>query len=149
MAGEKSSEDDMHNHSESSRPAENHRVFVIEGDEVVRSALQFILDDHNDTHAFASLQTALTEAPSLRPDIILVGIDLLQDGSEKSLTKIKVSTPGAKILIVANSDRDQLARQCLEWGAHGVLGKPITFDAVYDKVDILFRQERKIVAAVG
>lgn len=146
---EKTSEDDMRSHSEPSRPANNHRVFVVEGDEVIRSALQFILDDHNETHAFASLQPALAEASSRRPDVVLVGIDLMQDSGERSLTKIKARAPGAKILIVANSVRDPLALRCLEWGAHGVLGKPITFDSVCDKVDVLLRQGQRSVAAVG
>jgi DNA-binding response OmpR family regulator len=43
---------------------------------------------------------------------------------------------------VANSVSDPLARAALTWGAHDVLGKPITFDGVRAKVDGLLRPER-------
>ncbi len=36
-------------------------IFVVEGDEVVRSALHFILDDQNETHSFANLDQALCQ----------------------------------------------------------------------------------------
>jgi DNA-binding response OmpR family regulator len=37
----------------------------------------------------------------------------------------------------------------LKWGAHDVLGKPITFDSVYGKVDALLGQSRRSKIAVG
>jgi DNA-binding NarL/FixJ family response regulator len=108
------------------------RIFVVESDEVVRSALRFILEDRGEARGFASLDQAVAE--DLTPDIVLLGISFVQDG-EGGLTRILRHWPGAKILIVANSVNDRLARSSLKWGAHGVLGKPITHDNVRQKVD--------------
>lgn len=120
---------------EPSHATESFRIFVIESDEVVRSALHFILEDRGETRGFASFDQAVAE--DLTPDIVLLGISFVQDGCEGGLTRILRHWPGAKILIVANSVNDRLARSSLKWGAHGVLGKPITYDNVRQKVDTL------------
>jgi len=48
-------------------PPESDIVFVVEGDEVIRSALHFILDDENETHSFATLDQALSKAAEPAP----------------------------------------------------------------------------------
>lgn len=113
------------------------RIFVVERDEVVRSALQFILDDHSETHGFTGLDQAFAKAAELTPDIVLLGIGLVQDNGERAVAEIAARLPGTKILIVANSANDPLALLSLKWGAHDVLGKPITFDSVRSKVDAM------------
>ena len=112
-------------------------IFVVEGDEVVRSALNFILDDQNETHSFANLDQAFAKAADRAPNIALLGISLLQNNGEAALAEIAIRLPGTRILIVANSVNDPIARACLQWGAHDVLGRPISFDSVRVKVDAL------------
>ncbi len=131
------------------RPVDSHRIFVVEGDEVIRSALQFILDDHNEVHAFTNLDLALARATDLKPDVVLLGIDFIRSNGEQVLAEIESRLPDTKILIVANSVKEPLALMSLKWGAHDVLGKPITFDSIYGKVDALLEQGRRSAAAVG
>jgi DNA-binding response OmpR family regulator len=146
---EQTNEDDMRIHLEPSRPEESHRIFVVEGDEVIRSALQFILDDHNETYAFRNLDLAFAKAVDVRPNIVLVGIGFLMGNGEQVLAEIGARLPDAKILIVANSVRDPLALTSLTWGAHDVLGKPITFDSVYHKVDALLQRSTMSLVPLG
>jgi len=112
-------------------------IFVVERDEVVRSALHFILDDRNETHSFANLEQAYTKASDRAPSLILLGIGSVQDNGERALAEIAIRLPGTRILIVANSVNDPIARASLRWGAHDVLGRPISFDSVRGKVDAL------------
>jgi DNA-binding response OmpR family regulator len=130
-------EDTMRMSSEPSHPVETNRIFVVESDEVIRSALQFILDDQSETLGFTSLDQAFAKAADLPPDIVLLGIGLVESDGERALSEIAKRMPGAKILIVANSVKDPLALLSLKWGAHDVLGKPISFDSVHGKVDAL------------
>jgi DNA-binding NarL/FixJ family response regulator len=116
-------------------------IFVIESEEVVRSALHFILDDQYDTHSFANLERAYGKPADLTPNIILLGIGFLQNNGERALAELAIRLPGAWILIVANSVNDPIARASLRWGAHGVLGKPISFDSVHGKVDTLLNRD--------
>lgn len=139
----------MRIHPEPFRPVENRRIFVVEDDEVIRSAFQFILDDHNETHAFRNIDLAFAKAANVRPDIILLGIGFLQSDGERILAEIERRLPDAKILIVANSLRDPLALKILKEGAHGVLGKPITFDSVHSKVNALLEESRQSLILLG
>jgi DNA-binding NtrC family response regulator len=112
-------------------------IFVVEGDEVVRSALHFILDDQNDIHSFANLDQAFAKAADRTPNMVLLGIGFVENNGERALSEIAMRLPGTKILIVANSVNNPIARASLRWGAHDVLGKPISFDSVRGKVDAL------------
>lgn len=120
-------------------PEQDDVIFVVESDEVVRSALHFILDDQNETHSFAGLEPALAKAANRTPNVILLGVGMVQTNGERKLAEIAARLPGARILMVADSAGDPLAVACLTWGAHGVLGKPISFDSVRRKVDGLLR----------
>jgi DNA-binding NarL/FixJ family response regulator len=112
-------------------------IFVVEGDEVVRSALHFILDDQNETLSFANLERAFAKAADRTPNVVLLGIGFVQNNGERALAEIAIRLPDTRILIVANSVNDPIARASLRWSAHDVLGKPITFDSVRGKVDAL------------
>jgi DNA-binding response OmpR family regulator len=128
-------------------PEQDDIIFVIERDEVVRSALHFILDDQNETHSFGSLE--LAEAAEMAPGLILLGIDFLELDGKRVLAEVATQLPGAKILIVANSANDPLALKSLKWGAHDVLGKPITFDLVRGRVDALLGRHKVSPAMLG
>lgn len=130
-------------------PEEDVIIFVVEGDEVVRSALHFILDDQNETHSFADLDLACAKAADVAPDLVLLGIDLLRNNGERVLAEVARKLPGAKILIVANSVKDPLALASLKWGAHDVLGKPIAFDSVRGKVDAVLGRNSISPALLG
>ena len=125
------------------------RIFVVEREEVIRSALQFILNDHSETHGFTGLDEAFAEAAELPPNIVLLGIGQVQTNGERALAEIAARWPDAKILIVANSVNDPLALASLKWGAHDVLGKPITFDSVRGKVDALLGRHDVSPAMLG
>jgi DNA-binding NtrC family response regulator len=124
-------------------------IFVVEGDEVIQSALHFILDDQNETHSFATLDLAYAKAADVTPDLVLLGIDCLKDDGEGAVAGIARRLPGAKILIVANSVNDPLALKALKWGAHEVLGKPINFDSVHRLVDGLLQRQKVSAAMLG
>jgi DNA-binding NarL/FixJ family response regulator len=143
------SEGDMRIHPEPFRPVENRRIFVVEDDEIIRSALQFILDDRNEAHAFRSLDLAFAKAANVRPDVVLLGIGFLQSDGKRRLAEIACRLSDAKILIVADSLRDPLALRSLDEGAHGVLGKPITFDSVHGKVNTVLDESSLSLVSLG
>lgn len=132
-----------------SHPADTDRIFVVERDEVIRSALQFILNDHSETHGFKGLDEAFAKAAALPPNIVMVGIGLIENDGERAVTEIAARLPGAKILIVANSINDPLALASLRWGAHDVLGKPISFDSVRGRVDAVLGRHVVAPAMLG
>jgi len=115
-------------HATGERP----RVFVIESEEVVRSALHYILRAHYQTGAFAHVADALAAAVEV-PDVVLLGAALLQGKEDAFLAELGEQFAGAKILVVA--DRNSDPQGWIERGAHGILSKPISFDAVCGAVE--------------
>lgn len=127
---------------ESSRAVENKRIFVVEADEIIRSALQFMLHDENETHELATLEQAYAKGRDWKPDLLLLGLAIVEDQGVGVLDDIKARLPTAKILLVADSPDHPVAQTCLAAGAAGVLGKPITIEAVRGKVDILLGRRK-------
>lgn len=120
---------------ETSRAVDNKRVFVVDTDEINRAVLQFMLHDENETHELASLDAAFAKARDWKPDVVLLGLAVIQEKGIGVFGEIASRAPGAKILVVAEAASDPLAQACLKSGAHGLLAKPFTVESVRSKVD--------------
>lgn len=118
-------------------------LFVVEHDEVIRSALTFILRDHYETHAYASLDQLGAGAAEHSPDLILLG-DGLADGATTARQDL-ADLGQTKLLLLANAigsalaAHDGAAAHCGPFGrrADGILRKPITVDNVRNTVAAL------------
>ncbi|UVO30596.1 response regulator [Bradyrhizobium arachidis] len=111
------------------------RILLIEPEQVVRSALDYILRERYQTHAFASLDDAMT-SPMKTPDLVLVGIAILRDRGEAVLDELIKVFASTKVLLVAERNSDPLVQTGLERGAHGVITNPISFSSVCEAVRI-------------
>jgi DNA-binding NarL/FixJ family response regulator len=109
-------------------------AFVIEGEQVVRSALHYILRERYRTRTFTTPHDALACAGEA-PDIVLLGVAILQSLDEADLGDLRNRFVGAKMLAVAERRSDPLAHACLERGVHGIIDKPISFDSVFIAID--------------
>ena len=127
---------------ESSRAVENKRIFVVDNDEIIRSALQFMLHDENETHELTSLEHAYEKGTDWKPDLLLLGVNVVQEKGVDVLGDIATRLPSAKIMLVADSASDPLALACLKQGAHDILAKPLTIESVRHKVDILLGRKK-------
>ena len=75
---------------ESSRSVKNKRIFVVDSNEIDRAVLQFMLQDENETHELPSLEAALLKARAWRPDLILLGLDLVRENGLGAPSQIMV-----------------------------------------------------------
>ncbi len=122
---------------ESSRSVENKRIFVVDGNEIDRAVLQFMLQDENETHEMPSLDGAFAKARDWKPDLLLLGLGLVSEDGAGVLGEIATVLSGVRILIVTENAADPLAQLCLKSGAHGLLAKPFTVESVRRKVDLM------------
>ena len=120
--------------TESCATGDQPTAFVIEGEQVVRSALHYILRERYRARTFATPDDALAHAGEA-PDIVLLGVAILQGLDDAALSKLRERFADAKVLVVAERRSDPLARACLQRGAHGIIDKPISFDSVCNAVD--------------
>jgi DNA-binding response OmpR family regulator len=133
---------------ESSRAVENKRLFVVDSDEIIRAALQFMLHDENETHEIPTVADAYHKAADWKPDLVLLGLAVVKEHGLGLIGELLGRIPGVKLLVVADSTTDPDARACLAAGAHGLLGKPLTIEGVRRKVDILLGRRTSIGISV-
>ena len=110
-------------------------VFVIEADQVIRSALGYILSERHETFTFAETADALSKAARAAPDAVLVGSSILEYSGAEIVGVLSRKLHQAGIIVVAGSTRSPLALAGLRQGAEAIIAKPITFDGVTHAVD--------------
>jgi DNA-binding response OmpR family regulator len=132
-----SSEGDMQIGVETSKAVDNKRIFVVDENEIIRAAVQFMLHDENETHEAPSLEWAYDKARDWPPDLIILAEALVRERGSGLLKEIAERVPDAKILVIVDSATDGFGKQCLADGADGVLIKPLTIEFVRRKVDVL------------
>ncbi len=125
---------------ESARAVENKRIFVVDPDEITRAALQFMLHDENETHDIPTLEAALTKSLTWKPDLLILGIDIVSEKGQDILGKLKSEIPGLSILIVSDAKNLSLAVACLKSGADDLVAKPLTIEIVRGKANALLWQ---------
>ncbi|AWL98711.1 response regulator transcription factor [Bradyrhizobium amphicarpaeae] len=109
-------------------------MFVIEREQVVRSALYYILRDLYHTYTFASPDEAFASGLDA-PDVVLAGATGLQSQDDPHLIALRERYDGAVILVVADRSSDPMAQLAGEIGIHAIVHKPISFDTVCRAVD--------------
>jgi CheY-like chemotaxis protein len=132
-----SSEGDMQIGVETSTAVDNKRIFVVDENEIIRAAVQFMLHDENETHEAPSLEWAYDKARDWPPDLIILAEALVRERGSGLLKDIAERLPDTKILVIVDSATDGFGKQCLADGADGVLIKPLTIEFVRRKVDVL------------
>ncbi len=119
------------------KAVDNKRIFVIDEDEIIRAAVQFMLHDENETHEAATLEWAYEKAKDWPPDLLILSEALARRRGAALFTELHERVAGVKILVIVDSATDGFGKQCLADGANGVLIKPLTIEFVRRKVDVL------------
>jgi DNA-binding response OmpR family regulator len=127
---------------ETAKAVDNKRLFVVANDDVTRMALQFMLHDENETHDLPSLEAAFDKSVDWKPDLLLLGIDVVQERGVEVLALIRSRLAGTKVLLVAETRDDPLVATCQGAGVDGLLVKPLTVEEVRRRVDGLLGRKR-------
>jgi DNA-binding response OmpR family regulator len=123
---------------ESAKAVDQRRVFVVDEDEITRTALQFMLHDEIETHELATLEEAYAKgADWLKPDIVLLGASFVARLGPDVVNVIKAKFAPVSIVIVCEKAEEPVAIEALKAGAHAALVKPLTLDAVRKKIDTI------------
>lgn len=130
---------------ESARAVDNKRLFVVANDDITRMALQFMLHDENETHDLSSLEAAFDKGIEWKPDLLLLGIDVVSERGMDVLPLIRSRLPGAKILLIADTREDPLVASCQSAGIDGLLVKPLTVENARRKVDGLLGRRQALI----
>lgn len=127
---------------ETEKALDNKRLFVVANDDITRMALQFMLHDENETHDLPTLEAAFDKGVEWKPDLLLLGIDVVAERGVEVLALVRSRLAGAKILLVADSRDDPLVAACQSAGIDGLLVKPLRVEDARRRVDGLVGRKR-------
>jgi DNA-binding NarL/FixJ family response regulator len=127
---------------ETAKAVDNKRLFVVADDDITRMALQFMLHDENETHDLPTLEAAFDKSVDWKPDLLLLGIDVVHARGTDTLLLIRSRLPQTKILLVADNRDDPLVAACQSIGVDGLLVKPLTVEDTRRKVDGMLGRRR-------
>jgi DNA-binding response OmpR family regulator len=122
---------------EMSKALENKRVFIVDDDEIIRAALQFMLHDEFEAHEVPGVAAAIAKAKTQLPDLLLLAAGLVKAEGLPLLKRLREEAPTAKILVVVEAGENDFGKECVAAGAHGFLAKPLKIEFVRQKVDVM------------
>jgi DNA-binding NtrC family response regulator len=136
---------------ETAKAVDQRRVFVLDEDEIVRAALQFMLHDEIETHEIASIEEAYEKGVGwLKPDVVLLGASFIKSKGLPILAELAARFGAVRILIVCDKADEAFAVDAMKHGAHGTLVKPLKIENVRQKVDtVLGRGGAKPLVQLG
>ncbi|WP_454915313.1 response regulator [Xanthobacter sediminis] len=121
---------------ETSKAVDQRRVFVVDEDEIIRAALQFMLHDEIETHELATPEEAYEKGTGwLAPHLVLLGVSYLKSRGNDIIAEMKEKFPNVRILIVCDKADEAVAVSGMKAGAAGAVVKPLTLEGVRKKVD--------------
>lgn len=105
------------------------RVMVMAQHQLMREALVALLHgrDSNETIADAGDgRLGAQQAIDLRPDVVVMDLQLAGLNSIDVIQRITVGSPGSRVLCLAADDTHWMMRSALDAGARGILAKDAT-----------------------
>lgn len=120
---------------EAQRAVENRRVFVVDGNEINRTVLQFMLADDNETHELDGPAAAEKKGEQWPPDLMLVSAELLGTGGNLLVPRWRTLWPAVKVLAIIDANDNEAATAAKAAGADDLVTRPFGLEAVRRKVD--------------
>ncbi|MFN7116787.1 MAG: response regulator [Saprospiraceae bacterium] len=102
------------------------RVCIVEDDHVIREAFATLIgatEDFDVVATFGNAEDAIQQVETLRPDVVLMDIELPGINGIEGITRIKKIRPKTQIIVVTVYENDDLVFKALCEGAGGYLTK--------------------------
>src|SRR6516162_9919677 len=95
---------------ETAKAVDQRRVFVIDEDEIIRAALQFMLHDEIETHELATPEEAYAKGVDwLKPDVVLLGVSFLKKRGAGLIRELAAQFSNVRILVVCDKSDEAIA----------------------------------------
>lgn len=118
-------------------PAKKVRVYLIDDHPIVREGFALALASEPDMTVVGQAGTAadaLREAPALKPDVVLVDLNIPDRDGVELLGALRVQVPHAKLLVLSGYDDEFRVAEALRAGAQGYLVKTSRLEEVIDGI---------------
>lgn len=109
------------------KPTETLSVGIVEDDSGIRWSLSEIIDDQEDLEcvgAFASAEEALSLLPKLKPQVVLMDVNLPGMTGIECVRRLAPKCPGLQVIMLTVREDPDIIFDALSAGACGYLLKP-------------------------
>ncbi|TDE40737.1 response regulator transcription factor [Antarcticimicrobium sediminis] len=121
------------------------RVLIVDDHPMVAEGIQSILESYDDIEVVGTLgdgQAAVEQAEALRPDVILMDLNMPRLGGLSATEILLERAPGARVLILSMHDSPEYISSALSHGAVGYVLKDVPTDEIKQAIDTVMRGER-------
>ena len=110
-------------------------LLLIVDDEIgVRESLKMILGRDFQLIEAATVEVALAQVETARPDVVLLDLIMPKSDGLSTLHRIKEMHPQCAVIILTGVNSQQLAAKALDNGAFDFIGKPFDVIDLREKV---------------
>lgn len=123
------------------------RVLVVDDHPVLRSGVAALLEDRDDILLVGEAsngQEAISAFHSLRPDVVLMDLQMPGTNGVEAILAIRAEHPGARIIVLTTYHGDGQAVRALKAGAMGYLLKTGLRTELVDAILNVYRGQRHV-----
>lgn len=117
------------------------KIILVEDKEEIRKNLEILLNSNEETEClktFPNSETAIKQVPALKPDVILMDINLPGISGIECTKIIKSQFPEIQIIILTMYEDSDLVFKALSYGATGYLLKRTTSNQLIESIKEVF-----------
>jgi two-component system invasion response regulator UvrY len=131
---------------------DNISVLLVDDHELVRSGIQYLLDADPDIDVVAAASSgeeAIQLAGQLKPNVILMDLNMPGIGGSEAIKRILRRTPSAKIIALSVYDDGPIPHQALKLGARGYINKGCPVDEMIKAIVAVFKGKNYLSSDVA
>jgi len=128
------------------------RILLVDDHAVLRSGLRLLLEREEGLEPVGEAGTAedaIRALPRLRPDVVVIDIEMPGMGGLEGAARIRERSPGARILFLSMHDQARDVRQAFDAGADGYLLKSAADEDLVRAVRAVAGGERYVHPSLG
>jgi HlyD family secretion protein len=102
------------------------RILLVDDQNIVRQGIQALLEPKQQLQVVGTAQdgdSAIKQVENLKPDVVLMDIEMPQMNGLTAIEKITQQFPETKVLVLSSHEEPQYIEQALQAGAEGYLPK--------------------------
>ena len=128
------------------------KVLLIDDHELVRSGIEYLLSADPDIDVVAigsSGEEAVKLAEQLKPDIILMDLNMPGIGGAEAINRILRNEPTTKIIALSVYDDGPIPHQAIQLGAKGYINKGCPVDEMIKAIMDVYQGKNYLSSAVA
>ena len=123
------------------------KVLLVDDHELVRTGIRRLLDDTSGIKVVGEAESgeeAYREARKIKPDVVLMDVNMPGIGGLEATRKLMQLDPGLKVIIVTIHTEEPFPTRLLEAGAAGYLTKDCGINEIVNAIRAVIEGERYI-----